>query len=75
MHLTFYCVDLGPKVSASQQKNFILPPNIMADMDMKLQHLTRLKQEIAMEEKMLEAISITKRDKLLQNTFTLTVQV
>lgn len=62
-------------MSASQQKNFILPPNIMADMDMKLQHLTRLKQEIAVEEKMLEAISITKRDKLLQNTFTLTVQV
>jgi len=47
----------------------------MTDMDMKLQHLTRLKQEIAVEEKMLEAISITKRDKLLQNTFTLTVQV
>jgi len=62
-------------VSAAQQKKFILPPNIMADMDTKLQHLTRLKQEIAVEEKMLEAISITKRDKLLQNTFTLTVQV
>lgn len=62
-------------MSASQQKNFILPPNIMADMDTKLQHLTRLKQEIAVEERMLEAISITKRDKLIQNTFTLTVQV
>ena len=62
-------------MSASQQKNFILPSNIMADMDMKLQHLTRIKQEIALEEKMLEAISITKRDKLLQNTFTLSVQV
>jgi hypothetical protein len=47
----------------------------MAGMDMKLQHLTRLKQEIAVEERMLEAISVTKRDKLLQNTFTLTVQV
>lgn len=62
-------------MSASQQKKFILPPNIMAGMDMKLQHLTRLKQEIAVEERMLEAISVTKRDKLLQNTFTLTVQV
>lgn len=62
-------------MSASQQKNFTLPPNIMADMDRKMQQLMRLKQEIALEEKMLEAISITKRDKILQNTFTVSVQV
>jgi hypothetical protein len=47
----------------------------MADMDRQMQHLTRLKQEIAVEEKMLEAISITKRHTLLQNTFTVSVQV
>jgi hypothetical protein len=47
----------------------------MADMDRKMQQLMRLKQEIALEEKMLEAISITKRDKILQNTFTVSVQV
>jgi hypothetical protein len=47
----------------------------MADMDRKMQCLTRLKQEMAVEEKMLEAISISKREKLLQNTFTLSVQV
>jgi hypothetical protein len=47
----------------------------MADMDRKMQQLTRLKQEIAVEEKMLEAISITKRDILLQNTFIVSVQV
>lgn len=47
----------------------------MADMDRKMQCLTRLKKEMAMEEKTLEAISISKREKLLQNTFTLSVQV
>jgi hypothetical protein len=62
-------------MSSIQQKNFTVPPSIMADMDKKMQCLTRLKQEMAMEEKMLEAISISKREKLLQNTFTLSVQV
>ncbi|XP_023711134.1 uncharacterized protein LOC111866425 isoform X3 [Cryptotermes secundus] len=75
LHLTLYCIQLGTKMSSSQQKNFTIPPSIMADMDRKMQCLTRLKQEMAMEEKMLEAISISKREKLLQNTFTLSVQV
>jgi hypothetical protein len=47
----------------------------MADMDKKMQHLTRLKQQMTVEEKMLEAISISRRDKLLQNSFMLSVQV
>jgi hypothetical protein len=60
---------------ACQPENFTVPPSIMADVDRKMQHLTRLKQQMAVEEKLLEAISICKRDKLLQNTFTLSVQV
>jgi hypothetical protein len=47
----------------------------MVDVDRKIQYLSRLKQEIAMEEKLLEATSISKRDRLFQNTFTLSVQV
>ncbi|XP_021931783.1 uncharacterized protein LOC110835652 isoform X3 [Zootermopsis nevadensis] len=75
LHLTLYCVQLGTKMPACQPENFIVPPSVMADMDRKMQHLTKLKQQMAVEEKMLEAISISKRDKLLQNTFTLSVQV
>lgn len=75
LHLTLYYIQLGTKMSSSQQKNFSIPPSIMADMDRKMQYLTRLKQEMAMEEKMLEVISISKREKLLQNTFTLSIQV
>jgi hypothetical protein len=60
---------------ACQPQNFTIPPIIMADMDRKVQRLTELKQQMAVEEKMLEAINICKRDRLLRNAFTLSVQV
>jgi hypothetical protein len=62
-------------MSACQPKNFTVPPRIMADMDRKMQYLTKLRQQMAVEEKMLEAISISKRDELFRNSFTLSVQV
>lgn len=74
-YLTLYCICPGTVISHDRSKNFSIPPSVMGNIDNEMQHLARLKEQIILEEKVMEAISISMRDNLLQNTFTVQVQV
>ncbi|KAJ4444627.1 hypothetical protein ANN_06423 [Periplaneta americana] len=75
VHLTLYCLQLGDEHPTSRPKNFTAFPSMMSDMEAQLQHLSKLRQQIAQQEKLLEAINIGRRSQFLQNTFSLSVQV
>ncbi|XP_069684875.1 uncharacterized protein [Periplaneta americana] len=75
VHLTLYCLQLEDEHPTSRPKNFTAFPSMMSDMDAQLQHLSKLRQQIAQQEKLLEAINIGRRSQFLQNTFSLSVQV
>ncbi|KAJ9583802.1 hypothetical protein L9F63_021852, partial [Diploptera punctata] len=74
-YFTLYCVCPGTVTTDKRDKHFSVPSNAMVNIDKQTQYLAKLKEQILLEEKIMEAISISMRDNLLQDSFTIHIQM
>ncbi|PSN44841.1 hypothetical protein C0J52_16211 [Blattella germanica] len=74
-YLTLYCINPERATLDNKAGNFVVPKNAMTSLDSRMKDLAKLKHEISLEEKAMEAVSIGMRDGLLRNTFSIQVQL